>query len=486
MKIKLGEVRRVIRNVLVESSRLLSETRVIADKSDGASQYRVISLTAAGDDAGKLIITPMSMPKYGKESVGSYLTDLGLQPSYPKDIPSFNQTPEQKAQIDAYHKQYHSVGEPIVVDVDKGVIDLGDAVKYNDHKDRRPGADGNKSRSYVIPHGGVAGNNQLTLQKILKALMKHDKRVTSSFTIIGNPKYEDQTIENLLKTTDPATVISRGGNHEPIVMYHGTSAKRWEIVKEKGLRPGNAPEVYSDLVSGFSEFNVYLTTNIDIAENYATRAAVDDKSKAVVVKVLVRDTTKFIVDEDGTGWATIASPGPPWTEKSEKGEEIEIHFRHQYKTPWQQWPNANQIWAIFNRKLIKNLRSAGTVAYKGSISKNDVSLYSIYKPKGMRGDPDDTEFDAARADTFASYERGEKKPEPKKTQAGSQANSGGKSYKVYGKKGGAPAHTRFKGKAYLAGKDTKFKSGDAASVAPQDGKLKVTSGDNTQLWEPEE
>jgi hypothetical protein len=61
------------------------------------------------------------------------------------------------------------------------------------------------------------------------------------------------------------------------------------------------------------------------------------------------------------------------------------------------------------------------------------------------------------------------------------------SYKIYGKKGDATAHTRLKGKAYVAGKDTQFKPGESASVSPEDGKLRVKKPgtDHSQLWDPE-
>lgn len=61
-----------------------------------------------------------------------------------------------------------------------------------------------------------------------------------------------------------------------------------------------------------------------------------------------------------------------------------------------------------------------------------------------------------------------------------------KTYKIYGKLKGAPAHTRLKGKAYVAAADTRFKPGDSAVVEPKDGRLSVkdpTSG-HTQEWEP--
>lgn len=78
----------------------------------------------------------------------------------------------------------------------------------------------------------------------------------------------------------------------------------------------------------------------------------------------------------------------------------------------------------------------------------------------------------------------EPKPEAQKTPT---PVTGGKTYKVYGKMKGAPAHTRLKGKAYLAPGDTKFKSGQSVGVEPKDGKLSVkdVNSDHTQIWEPE-
>jgi len=72
--------------------------------------------------------------------------------------------------------------------------------------------------------------------------------------------------------------------------------------------------------------------------------------------------------------------------------------------------------------------------------------------------------------------------------AAPSAAPGGKTYKVYGRLKGAPAHTRLKGKAYLAPADTGFKPGEQVSIEPQDGKLSVrdVASDRTQTWEPEE
>lgn len=62
-----------------------------------------------------------------------------------------------------------------------------------------------------------------------------------------------------------------------------------------------------------------------------------------------------------------------------------------------------------------------------------------------------------------------------------------KTYRIYGKHKGAPAHTRLKGQAYVAGADTQFRAGEEAYVEPKDGKLgvKKVDGDHEQTWEPE-
>lgn len=64
--------------------------------------------------------------------------------------------------------------------------------------------------------------------------------------------------------------------------------------------------------------------------------------------------------------------------------------------------------------------------------------------------------------------------------------AGKTSYKIYGKMKGAPAHTRLKGKAYVAPQDTQFTPGELANITADNGKLKVKKpdSDHTQTWEP--
>lgn len=59
-------------------------------------------------------------------------------------------------------------------------------------------------------------------------------------------------------------------------------------------------------------------------------------------------------------------------------------------------------------------------------------------------------------------------------------------YRIYGRRGPAPVHTRFKGVAFAPTGDTKFKNGDSAAIElGTDGKLKVKdpNSDHTQFWE---
>lgn len=58
-------------------------------------------------------------------------------------------------------------------------------------------------------------------------------------------------------------------------------------------------------------------------------------------------------------------------------------------------------------------------------------------------------------------------------------------YKIYGKKGDKPVHTRLKGRAYIPTSDSKFKSGMQAKVTKgEDDSVAVSdpSSDHTQTW----
>jgi len=82
---------------------------------------------------------------------------------------------------------------------------------------------------------------------------------------------------------------------------------------------------------------------------------------------------------------------------------------------------------------------------------------------------------------------------PKERQAPAEKPQAGQpkgpktTYKVYGKKGPASVHTRFKGVAYGPTQATKFRSGQQARVSVgADRRASVTdpSTDHTQTWDP--
>ena len=82
-----------------------------------------------------------------------------------------------------------------------------------------------------------------------------------------------------------------------LIMWHGTSEARWEIVQNKGLRPGNTGEAYVDLVPGYSEHNVYLAHTPKAAQFYAKRQAKKDNSTPVILRIKVPDPNKLIADD---------------------------------------------------------------------------------------------------------------------------------------------------------------------------------------------
>ena len=89
---------------------------------------------------------------------------------------------------------------------------------------------------------------------------------------------------------------------DDLIMYHGTSEARWEIIQRTGLRPGQVGEVYNDLIPGYSEFNVYLATTPKAAQFYARRQAKKDDSKSIVLQVKVPDPVKLIADDRFAWW----------------------------------------------------------------------------------------------------------------------------------------------------------------------------------------
>lgn len=386
MRATLGEVRLIIAN-------LLTEVRLLGDKAAMQDNvYRVYQLLTnfKGSTAhGYFIAVPIDLPMYGRTSAG-YATTVGGVQGYITKTLGLN-----KDSKDDTAPYYHvTEDKALVVNHDDKTINL-DVAERSQYMNRRGGKHGSKTgRSYTIPHANTAFDNVHELQKILKAIMNDDPQVTGDYRIVGSPNHEG-TVGDVLGRKRPGDQIAKGT--DTMVFYHGTSEKRLPNIKAKGLNPGNAPFIYVDLVPNYSEHNVYLAATVTDAENYATRAAVDDASKAVVLKVIVRDVTKITLDEDNANWLPVTGPD---------GEKTEIHFRH---VGWRQWPNAQQIIQQYMALIVKSANNSGTVAYRGRIPAKDVSVHSSYKPASMKKDPEWSEYADARAKTMATYTAGEPK-----------------------------------------------------------------------------
>ncbi len=135
--------------------------------------------------------------------------------------------------------------------------------------------------------------------------LKHFKRclqelkafgVTDEYKLKGVPSHIPATVGAALKLDDPTDLVFN--RNKPIVMYHGTSMKRWKTIAKQGLRPGNTPDNYNDLVPGYSEHNIYLTATPKGAEFYGKRQAKKDKDDAyVILAVTVPDPAKLMADD---------------------------------------------------------------------------------------------------------------------------------------------------------------------------------------------
>jgi hypothetical protein len=260
-------------------------------------------------------------------------------------------------------------------------------------KTRRPTAPGKPSATYTIPHGDNSYDGApRTLRKVLRALV-YSGWVGAEYTFVRAPHLHGKTVGDVVESTeDPIAEIATKARGK-VILYHGTSAARYQTIKSEGLKPGKTPEVYADLVKNYSEFNVYLTSSVGEAENYATRAAIADKSAAVVLEVEVNDFTRFVVDEDWAGWVSL--DGNP----ADLDNPTSVHFKHEH---WRAEPDAQRYWNRFQAKMLTALKEFKTVGYRGAIAASKIRPLLSYKPVRMKRDPETDQFEAARDKTLNS------------------------------------------------------------------------------------
>ena len=407
----------MLREFIRHSLALLTEIRLANDFSGGKPVYRAIEVSDINNKVqGWYIRVPIDVS----------LNDVD---KFIKDDPRFRKrfaTPPKNGSPHEYFANARP-SQSVVVNTDEQTIDLDNA-KWTKFLSRRRGKAnkfGNYSRTHTMPTADVSYESVGNFKKMLKQLVKDDDRITAEYRVIGNPQYEDMAVSDVL-AMQPESDIVKGGAFQPMTFYHGTSEKRSQLILKKGMKPGNAPEVYVDMIPDYSEHNLYLTNSIAQAENYATRAAVDDRSKAVVLKVIVRDPAKFVIDEDQAG-RVIA--------KNTDGEEESVSF---HDRRWRKWSNAAEIYQLFQRKTLRGLTKGNTIAYKGAIPAKDISVDHTYKPASMSKDPSDTEYWTAMEKTRGSIKKGsgpKANGKPSQPNKEAPATSSGPLRKVYGPPG---------------------------------------------------
>jgi hypothetical protein len=187
-------------------------------------------------------------------------------------------------------------------------------------------------------------------RQFLSDLMKVDKSITPKWKMKGMPPELGKTVGDFLTDKSIATTdnVRRGAK---LFMYHGTSAKRAEIIMKKGLRPGNAPDAYIDLIDGYSEHNVYLSVDPKTAMFYGKRAKKkEDDEGYVIFKVEVPDTSKLVADDGTIGWIDTTVT---------RGQNVDV-------------PNNKNIKQ--SQDIAGSLKRMGEVGYRGSIMPKFISL----------------------------------------------------------------------------------------------------------------
>lgn len=293
-----------------------------------------------------------------------------------------------------------------------GAIDVNHATKMvnvnmerlNQHKHRRPDHKSMRTHSYTIagPNGDFNANS-LILRKMLKLIVQQDPAV-ATFTFEGTDTLKG-TVQDALGRPDQAQTVLQKTSGE-LILYHGTSVVRAKAILKNGLTFGKNNGLPSDLARGYSERNIYLTPNKEEARNYASRAAIHDRSAGAVLQVIVRDFTKIVPDEDTMNWMKYAKARKHYDQVAKNVPELQLksggvaddtHFRH---WDWSKAsPELKRLLVLWSMDA-KSYR--GAIAYRGSIPAKDIKLIQTYKPVKMARDPDEDEYDAAMAKTQAT------------------------------------------------------------------------------------
>lgn len=299
--------------------------------------------------------------------------------------------------------EYGDIRAVVLADDTKQQLMLTDDVKEGQRRNRR---ESNTRKSSYAIYGGddVFDGNIHRLQKFLSSLVVLDRKYLS-YTLYSKANFNGFTVEHLLQQKDTISELTRSTSGS-VMFYHGTSLLKYKQIQKTGLLPGMTRKAYSDQIKGYSDHNIYLSLDISDARNYATRAAIWDKSKAVVLQVEVNDFTKFVPDEDTMHWLDHILKGhrnaEPFIQRYMKDTGAEHHGHHlkHYKHEDSQFQSMLRIFATMQPKLAaRNVN----FAYRGRIQPTKIKLLESWKPAKMVHDPSLSQWEKGKSDTDLTY-----------------------------------------------------------------------------------
>lgn len=325
--------------------------------------------------------------------------------------------------------------------VSPGVVDF-DISKISGSRSRRKATPMGQERNdkhgdYPILAGELTFKRLVDMQKVLKALVKMKPSV-AKFKVLGDDRVRNMTVQQVIDGGGEAYDHRKAftGSVQELVLFHGTSAKRAADILKVGMKPNTRGTVYSDMIDGYSQKNVYLTSNPAIAANYATREAINDKSNAAILEITLTPmmVMKLLPDEDSMNWLkyidkkyqnALLQKYPVLSKIWPDGFDVHMknlhHATKRFGLDWLLKPseysklefrvNAKKALndlgytldnieslekelyveimnTFIKAQATKSLKSGGTTAYPGTIPAKQVKLMKTWSLKGSKMKPE--------------------------------------------------------------------------------------------------
>jgi hypothetical protein len=389
-------------------------------------------------------------PKYSNSRDRDLFKFFGGDPDSDDYTSKENKTAQRKVSA-AMAADYDKPNSSALFYVESGVVHFdmskitGTSNRRKDIKMDDPKSHDKRDRAKEVPilGGEVSFKRIVDMQKCLMALVKV-KPATADYQIKGDDRVRGMTVQEVIDGGAEKYDHRRAftGKVQSLTLFHGTSMRRAGAVLKTGLRPSQRGSVYSDMINGYSQKNVYLASSAAEAANYATREAVNDGSEAAVLEVTLTPmmVMKLLPDEDTMHWfkylgekyrrallakypmlSQIWSPervkdgfdvhiknmhhstqryGLSWLfDDDDRGNEFRVHARTVLKKYGYTSKNIVELEkelyvAIMNTFIqanaTKSLKTDGVTAYPGTVPASQIKLVKTWDIKGgrMKADPD--------------------------------------------------------------------------------------------------